>query len=139
MGQLGQPLALIDSTFIIASLRQSRQIEQSEFERALEKIDALYMSAISVYEIEAGAKAAGRISDIEPFMDFLEILTVTGDVAREAASIFAELKKKNLTIQNRDILIAGTARLYKMPLLTHNLSHFKLIDHLKVSNRVDGL
>src|ERR1700687_4488602 len=136
MGRLESREVLIDSSVIIRNLRDSRSRRQSLLEKASEKFDFLYVSAISVYEVECGAKVAGRHSDIEPFLAYLQVLEVNERIAKEAASIYAELKRRNNLIGGQDILIAGTSRAFNLPLLTNNLSHFKPISGIFVYDSV---
>ncbi len=57
----------------------------------------------------------------------LPLLTFTGNFAKRAAQIFHELKKENSLIEFRDIFIAATAVIYKLPILTTNSKHFKRV------------
>lgn len=131
---MGQEAVLLDTTVLIHHLRGLRRERSSLFQKALATFSRLYISAISIYEIEIGSLVAGRHSDIEPLLLHLNVLDLTKEVAAEGAKIFSELRKKRLLIESHDIFIAATARSFRLPLLTENLSHFQRIDRLEVTS-----
>lgn len=52
--------------------------------------------------------------------------------AKEASKIYRNLRTKNKIIEFRDILIASSAIIYKIPIATINKKHFERIDVLEI-------
>lgn len=128
--------ALLDTTVLIDHLRGRRSGKHSLFQESLLAFDSIFVSSISIYEVEIGSILSGRSSDIKPLLSALNILNFTEDIAVEAAKIYAELRKKRALIESHDIFIAATARFFGLPLITQNLSHFQRIDRLDAANHV---
>ena len=55
-------------------------------------------------------------------------------MAKTAATIKAELRKKGTEIGHTDTLIAGIAITSELQLITNNMKHFKHIKGLKIDN-----
>jgi len=52
----------------------------------------------------------------------------------KAAHIYADLRKKHITIGDADIFIAAFCILHDCILVTENVKHFRVIDELKLEN-----
>ena len=92
----------------------------------------IFISSVTIYELLLGATNAEKWNDVELITQGLPILTFTGNVAKRAAQIFHELKKENSLIEFRDIFIAATALIYRLPILTINTKHFKRVKGVQV-------
>lgn len=121
--------ALIDTSVLIAHLRG--QLSLQELVRDYENI---YVSAITLYELEYGAIRAGRASDFIQLAQALEptVLAVGRLEAEKAAQLNGRLARKNQQIGPRDALIAGTALQWRLDLLTLNASEFQRVPNLNV-------
>lgn len=62
----------------------------------------------------------------------LKVLPFDDAVAKQAATIFNELKKVNQLIEFRDIFIVATAKAYQLPIVTLNKKHFQRIQGLQL-------
>lgn len=105
----------------------------------LSEFNHINMSVISYYEILNGLyyKDAKKLLGIfESFASMNNIVSLSSDIAEKAATIYADLRKKGKTIAHTDILIAGTAILHDMTLITNNTAHFKNIKGLHLNNWV---
>lgn len=60
MERLEQQGILIDSSVMIAHLRQRRHAHLTAFKEALQESENVYVSTVSIYEIEMEAIEAGR-------------------------------------------------------------------------------
>jgi tRNA(fMet)-specific endonuclease VapC len=78
--------------------------------------------------------AKSQLAKFEQFVELNEILPLTEEVAKKAAEIYAELRKNGETIGHNDILIAGTAIVNDMTLITNNVNHFGRIKGLSIDN-----
>lgn len=113
---------LIDTSILIRHFR-SKQPHISVFRQAIRRYD-LYLSAMTAYEIEFGAVRAGRLSDLEVILPYVEILPIDLEVAIKASELHATLISRNQDIGIKDILIAATCLVYDVPILTYDQAHF---------------
>jgi predicted nucleic acid-binding protein len=127
-------------TNVISMFSPSRATATPEFADWLEEqeqLSAVYLSAVTVHEIEKGvhlletrgakAKAAG----IELFLQGLiagygdRILPVDADVAREGGKLEARAIAAGHNPGTGDAKIAGTASVHLLTVITANLKHFR--------------
>jgi Predicted nucleic acid-binding protein, contains PIN domain len=117
----------LDTNIITAFLKNdSRVVERvSDY---LEFFDKLTINIISYYEILRGLKDLGNEKKLRRFDNFIqesELLFITKDTIEKAAEIYAYLKKEGNLIEDADILMASTAIVEDLVLITNNLKHFK--------------
>jgi toxin FitB len=131
---------LVDTSFI-SILAPSRAEFTPELENWVRtNQDNLYLSVITIFEIEQGihkltrknavAKAklySAWLNDLEAAMDE-NILAVTRDIARRAASILSETIAGGWQIGYPDIMIGATAVVADLPVLTRNMKHFNAMN-----------
>jgi len=90
-------------------------------------------SIITRYEILRGlkAKAATRqVAAFEARCQQSSVLPLTDEIIVRAADIYADLRQQGQLISDADILVAATALVHHLSLVTENVSHF---------NRISGL
>lgn len=95
------------------------------------------ISIISRYEILRGLKAKGAALQEDHFNEFCaasRVLPVTEDVAVRAAEIYASLFTSGQLIGDADILLAATALVNGLTLVTNNEDHFRRISGLEIDN-----
>jgi tRNA(fMet)-specific endonuclease VapC len=61
-------------------------------------------------------------------------LPITDEVIVRAADIYASLKQRGELISDADILIASTALISRLGVVTNNLAHFRRIPELQLQN-----
>ena len=86
-------------------------------------------SIITYYEI-----MKGKLPLFEEFVSYNKILPISLEVAQTSAFISAELRKNSLEIRHFDTLIAGTAIVNNLQLVTNNVRHFCRIPNLQIVN-----
>lgn len=120
---------LIDTSVLIAHLRGRLSLQE-----LLHGYGSIYVSAITLYELEYGAIKAGRASDFARLAQALQpaVLAVGHLEAEQAAQLNGRLARKNQQIGPRDALIAGTALRWGLDLLTLNVNEFKRVPNLNV-------
>ncbi|HXG41879.1 MAG TPA: type II toxin-antitoxin system VapC family toxin [Dehalococcoidia bacterium] len=120
---------LIDTSALVAHLRGRVALH-----RALAGSDSLYVSAITVYELEYGALRAGRFSDLAALEKLLAlaVLPLGRREAEEAARINAHLAAQGRGIGPRDALIAATALVGGLSLATLNVDEFMRVAGLEL-------
>jgi tRNA(fMet)-specific endonuclease VapC len=120
----------------------------SEFLRANPKVIAIMddylkeygfisLSVITYYEILNGLlykDARKQMERFEKFVSLNNVISLTVQMAKAAATIQADLRKKGAEIGHTDTLIAGIAITNKLQLITNNTDHFKRVEGLKIAN-----
>lgn len=132
MANLENREALIDTSILIAHFR-SKIRENTDFQKAIKAYKNCYISAITVYEIELGALKSRRSSDLKQILPFLDVIPFGKAEAEQAAKLDKELMEKTIRVGIRDVLIAGTAIVHDLDVLTKNVEHFKRIKSVKLS------
>lgn len=91
-------------------------------------------SIITRYEILRGLKAKDAFSQILAFERQCQkshVLSLDDEIVVQAAEIYALLRKRGGIIGDADILIAATALVHNLTLVTNNLDHFRRIPGLR--------
>ena len=103
----------------------------------LEKQDALYLSIITLYEILSGLEHRDAHKQMGRFRDFSRdcvVCPLTEDSVRISARFYAKLRQEGKTLDDLDLLIAGTALANELVIVTHNRRHFDRIEGLEVED-----
>ena len=111
----------------------SKVIER--FREYLKEFDQINISIITYYEIEGGLQyknAERQIRDFEEFINNNNIIHISEESARLSGGIYADLRKRGITIGTSDALIAGIAIENGLTLVTNNEKHFESIQGLKI-------
>jgi tRNA(fMet)-specific endonuclease VapC len=96
-------------------------------------------SIITQFEILRGLKAKGATTQQRVFRQAgrtHNILPLNEEVVIRASDIYADLYRRGDLIGDADILIAATALVNGLPLVTNNENHFKRIRDLTLQNWV---
>jgi tRNA(fMet)-specific endonuclease VapC len=110
----------------VATLRQAQEY--------LGRLGRFQFSIITRYEILRGLKAKGAIRQIREFDELCQgsiVLPLSDEIVVRAADVFAGLRKQGAIIDDGDILIAATAQVHDLVLITNNLAHFRRIPDLR--------
>lgn len=128
--------ALVDTDILSEFLRGTpKVVEQTE--KYLQTYDAINLSIITYYEILNGLlykDARKQLEKFAAFADLNKVIPLTISATKQAAEIYAELKKKGLPIGHTDCLIAGIALTNELQLVTNNTDHFKRVKGLELAN-----
>jgi predicted nucleic acid-binding protein len=90
------------------------------------------VSSISAFELFSGVRTRSQEEQVETLIYHVPPLTLTVEAARQAAHHYRRLKRSGLPIGNQDLLLAGTALEYGLPLLTRNRKLFARVEGLEV-------
>jgi tRNA(fMet)-specific endonuclease VapC len=107
----------------------------------LELFDKLTINIISYYEILRGLKDLGNEKKIGRFEDFIqenELVSIGKEAVEKAAEIYAYLKKEGNLIEDADILMAGSAIVEDLVLITNNIKHFERVKGLRLDNWIEN-
>ncbi len=128
-------MILADTSFIIDILRGNKEAKKLQ-ERYTATNQSTVISTISLYELFIGVSKAEFPNEEEEKINKLlnRLLTTEFDEmsAKEAGSIYVNLKHRGELIGSIDILLAGIAKSSGIPIITRNDDHFKRIQGLDV-------
>ncbi len=131
----------LDTNIITAFLKNDLRVVDRVSDY-LEHFDKLTINIISYYEILRGLKDLANDEKIRMFEDFIlenELVSIKKETVEKAAEIYAYLKKEGNLIEDADILMASTAIVENLVLITNNIRHFKRIKGLKLDNWIENL
>jgi len=130
-------LALLDTDTLSEIMKgKDANVEQNAREY-LKTHGPFRISVITLYEILRGLKAKQAERQIAIFEDQCNksyVYPVTDDIVIHASDIYAYLHQHGLMISDADILIAATALVRNLILITGNVDHFSRIPNLICKN-----
>ena len=102
-------------------------------------MDAIALATVSVIELEHGiwraqdaAQAKLRRKFLDDLFASIPAYPLTFDIARRAARIDGETKRRGVIIPFQDLVIGATALEFDYGVATHNVRHFQMIPDLVV-------
>ena len=130
------PEALIDTDILAAVMRKDTQaLEHAKSYLAIHK--RFIFSIITRYEILRGLKAKQATAQLTLFDQFCKanrVLELTDEIIVKAAEVYSGLYKRGELIGDADILIAASALIHDLVIVTNNEKHFRRIPGLTVKN-----
>lgn len=114
---------LLDTNILIYALQRRAGEAFHNFLFHLAQRGAVLISAISRFELLAGSTEDHRKKNVE-FLDSFPLLNIDKKLADRAGLLFASFRKKGLTVDNEDLLLAATALEEKLCIVTTNAKHF---------------
>lgn len=97
------------------------------------KTGGLHTTAISAFELWAGAKTDRQMNAVSTLLAALIVLPLEGQGAKRAAEIRIGLEKKSAVIGMADSLIAGICLDRDGTLLTRNKKHFERVPGIRLT------
>ena len=94
--------------------------------------DRLWTTAVTCFELLTGAEEGKRGDKVRQLVQSLNVLPLDLPAAQRAAEVRRYLESTGPAIGMADSLIAGTALLHDLPLLTRNRSHFERVPGLSL-------
>lgn len=131
--------ALIDTDILSLFLRGHPLVEE-RLARRLTAHPGLHISILTEYEILSGLEQRNARRQKERFLELVQNLVVcplTSKSIRKSASLYADLRRRGQTLDDMDLLIAGTALERELVMVTHNRRHFGRIAGLEVEDWAD--
>jgi len=128
--------ALLDTDILSAIMRK----DPPATERArsyLEVHRQFTFSVITRYEVLRGLLAKGAAKQIDAFDQLCaasRVLPLTDPMIVQAATVYADLHRRGELISDADILIAATAMIHGLAVVTNNVAHFRRVRDLQVIN-----
>jgi tRNA(fMet)-specific endonuclease VapC len=130
---------LFDSNLCIAILNGTAWRVTACLDRAIQARSEFFIPSIVVHELWFGvAKSEHVQANTRKLQDFLyssvTLLDFSGEDARRAGEIRANLAKRGTPIGPYDVLIAGQALARGLTLVTPNTREFSRVDGLKLAD-----
>jgi tRNA(fMet)-specific endonuclease VapC len=127
---------LFDTNTVSALLKQNKVIAE-KVNDVTDKGAKIFLSIVTDYEIRRGlfaVNATTQLKNYEILRQQYQLLWIDNlEISKQAAKIHADLKQKGQIIQEADILIAATALVNNLTVVTSD-NHFLRIPDLKVEN-----
>ena len=121
---------IADTDVLIDFLRDSGEAERISIELDTGR---LCVTAVTAFELWAGAKSPQQVSIVEALMAAVTILPLNDSSARKAGEIHKDLAQSGESIGMADSLIAGIALDHGAILITRNRKHYQRVPGLKLS------
>lgn len=124
-------------TDILSEFLRGNAIVAKNAEAYLREHGSLNLSIITYYEILNGLLYKDANKQLDKFIKFTElnnVLPLTITATKQAAEIYAYLRKKGKPIGHTDSLIAGIALANNLHLATNNSEHFARVKGLEIVN-----
>ena len=128
--------SLLDTDILSEFLRGNLKVI-TKVDEHLKEYGFISLSIITYYEILNGLlykDAKKQMIRFEAFVELNKVIPLTLNMAKTAAAIQADLRKKGTEIGHTDTLIAGIAMTRELQLVTNNTDHFKRIKGLEIVN-----
>lgn len=128
--------AIIDTDTVSYYFRQN-PIVVDKLDSYLQVFGFVNLSIVTYYEVMNGLlykDTKGQLHAFERFIELNHVIPLTLDLAKTAASIFADLRKEGITIGHNDVLIAACALENDLTLITNNINHFGRVKGLEIDN-----
>lgn len=128
--------SMLDTDILSEFLRGNPKVI-AKVDQHLKEYGFVSLSIITYYEILNGLlykDARKQLARFEEFVELNKVIPLTMPMAKTAAAIQADLRKKGTEIGHTDTLIAGIALTSQLQLVTNNTDHFKRIKSLDLDN-----
>ena len=128
-------LYTLDTNVVAALLRQEPQVI-AELEWRLTRGHVVSLNAIGYFETRRGLweNQPKKLQAFERLVQEAGVLELRLPTLDLAATIYQDLRRRGLLIEDADILISATALAHDATLVTRNLKHFGRIDGLKLES-----
>lgn len=115
---------LLDSSVIFDHL--NGRFGRTEFlEQLMDQGHVFACCPVNLTEVYSGLRS-GEEDRTAAFLNSLDYLPVTPEIARQAGLLRRDWLKKGQTLSYTDVTIAAVALSYEVPLLTDNRKHFPM-------------
>lgn len=122
--------ALLDTDTLSEVIKDRDPQVRHAARQYLETHGSFTFSIITRYEVLRGLKAKRATRQVAAFEHWCRasnVLPLSDDVVVRAADLYAELHRAGHLISDADILIAATALVHGLTLVTENVAHFQRI------------
>lgn len=122
-------MILIDSDILIDVLRNQQRAAERLL--ALSELESLAVGAVTQMELIVGCRNGQELQRVERLLSGFEIQDLTIDISRQSVNLLREYRLSHGLLM-ADALIAATALVNEMPLLTRNQRDYRFIEGLEL-------
>ena len=130
---------LLDTDTCSAHLKQKGNLTH----KFLQHMGRLHVSVITVGELYTWVlrtKASPqRLQDLLDFLNDVRVLEVSEDIARKFGQVRAALFDAGMSVPEMDLLIAATALVHNLTVVTHNVQDYANVPGLSVDDWLGAL
>ncbi|NER05737.1 MAG: type II toxin-antitoxin system VapC family toxin [Okeania sp. SIO3C4] len=130
---------LLDTNIVSAFVNQNQKIRDKLLEVYTREED-VYISCISFYEVKRGLLYVSATRKLSQFNEFCQEATILFldnlEIIEKASEIHIDLRRKGRPIQDADILIAATAILHNLTLVSND-SDMSRVEGINLENWLD--
>ena len=130
------PQVLLDTDTLSVYMRRE-PVVVAHIEDYLDVYGQFNLSIMTRYEILRGLKAKRATAKITRFNTLCaanNVFPLTDEIVEQAAEVYADLYRRGELISDGDMLIAGTALVHNLVVITNNEKHFSRISGLHIDN-----
>ena len=135
--QMTHPTQALIDTDILSAIMRKNPLAIERARSYLMTYRQLTFSVITRYEVLRGLLARGAAKQLDAFDQLCatsRVLPLTETIIVQAATIYADLKKRGELVSDADILIAATAIVHGLAIVTNNEAHFRRIRDMQIMN-----
>ncbi|QSW98284.1 PIN domain-containing protein [Haloterrigena alkaliphila] len=125
---------ILDTSFLIDTLRGEETVEEAV--RTVDERGTAQVSSITVMELWEGIHLADSSDHertvVENLLTDVRELPFDRECATTAGAINATLQRDGAPIEDANVMIAATALVHDVPIVTNNVAHFDRIDDLEI-------
>ncbi len=128
--------AILDTDTVSYFFRNQPNVV-SKLDEYLREFGFIHISVVTYYEVLNGLyykDAQKQLARFEQFINLNEVIPFNQNIAQKAAKIYSILRQNGQIIGHNDVLIAATAIVNDIVLITNNVNHFGRIDGLEMDN-----
>jgi predicted nucleic acid-binding protein len=132
---------LVDTDILSELLRARNARVTARAKDRISRTGPLAISAITLMEIAMGLEKAERIRELDTYLARLrplQVLKFTAEEARLAGIIHGALQRTGATIGRADPMIAATALVHDLTLVTGNVNHYERVRTLGHPLRIEN-
>ena len=133
--------ALVDTDILSELIRDRNAQVAARAKEHVARSGPLAISAVTLMELAKGLEKAGRASVLESYLARLrplQVLKFGAEQARLAGSIYGALERTGAAIGRADPMIAATALVHGLTLVTGNVNHYERIRSLGHPLRIEN-
>lgn len=129
---------LLDTDWAINCMKGKHKVIEKIKEFRKDGLAVNIISLAEIYEGIFGSYNPRKYEDVfKEFLSGITILDITEDVCKQFGQLRNYLRKRGRLIGDFDLLIASTAKVNNLILLTDNAKHYTQVDGLKVASSDD--
>ncbi|NET40729.1 MAG: type II toxin-antitoxin system VapC family toxin [Okeania sp. SIO2B3] len=130
---------LLDTNIVSAFVNQNQKIRDKLLEVYTREQD-IYISCISFYEVQRGLLYVNATRKLSQFNEFCQEVTILFldnlEIIEKASEIHIDLRRKGRLVQDADILIAATAIIHNLTLVSND-SDMSRVEGINLKNWLD--